>query len=207
MKKIDYSKTVIYKIVCNDILITELYIGSTTNFVKRKCSHKNRVNDPKHTHYKIYSTIRDNGGWGNWQMIEIEKYPCVDGNEARARERYWFEELNANMNTRIPFRADGEYNKEYKEKNKDSIKEQTKEYREINREKVLQRYKDYDTANRDRRLLASRERYRKNIDKIKEANREVIFCECCNKNITKIYKIRHEKTQGHIENSKNNIDN
>jgi hypothetical protein len=33
-------------------------------------------------------------------MIEIEKYNCNDGNEARARERYWFEELQAKLNTK-----------------------------------------------------------------------------------------------------------
>ena len=30
-------------------------------------------------------------------MIEIEKFPCKDGNEARARERYWYEELKATL--------------------------------------------------------------------------------------------------------------
>ena len=30
--------------------------------------------------------IRENGDWNNWSMIEIEKYPCNDDNEARARE-------------------------------------------------------------------------------------------------------------------------
>ena len=40
--------------------------------------------------------IRKNGGWENWCMIEIEKYPCNDKNEAKARERYWLETLNYN---------------------------------------------------------------------------------------------------------------
>jgi hypothetical protein len=35
-------------------------------------------------------------------MIEIEKYPCNDNNECLARERYWKEFFNANMNTQIP---------------------------------------------------------------------------------------------------------
>jgi hypothetical protein len=26
----------------------------------------------------VYSTIRENGGWNNWSMVEIEKYPCKD---------------------------------------------------------------------------------------------------------------------------------
>jgi hypothetical protein len=35
---IDYSKTVIYKIVCNDLDVKDIYIGSTTEFTKRKCT-------------------------------------------------------------------------------------------------------------------------------------------------------------------------
>jgi len=38
---IDYSKTVIYKLVHKeDYDNANLYIGSTTNFTKRKCEHK-----------------------------------------------------------------------------------------------------------------------------------------------------------------------
>jgi len=36
----DYSKTIIYKIVCNDLNVNECYIGHTTNFIKRKGQHK-----------------------------------------------------------------------------------------------------------------------------------------------------------------------
>ena len=39
-KEVDYSKTVIYKIVCNDPLITDCYVGRTTNFTKRKLQHE-----------------------------------------------------------------------------------------------------------------------------------------------------------------------
>ena len=35
-------------------------------------------------------------------MMEIEKYPCSDGNEARARERHWCETLKASLNDRTP---------------------------------------------------------------------------------------------------------
>ena len=37
-------------------------------------------------------------------MIEIEKYPCVDGNESTKRERHYYELLNATMNKCIPNR-------------------------------------------------------------------------------------------------------
>ena len=36
LKKIDYSKLVVYKIVCNDLRVTDLYVGSTTNIEQRK---------------------------------------------------------------------------------------------------------------------------------------------------------------------------
>ena len=36
----DYSKCIIYKIVCNDENVLESYVGHTTNFVKRKYNHK-----------------------------------------------------------------------------------------------------------------------------------------------------------------------
>eukprot|EP01038_Epipyxis_sp_PR26KG_P014805 gene14805-19891_t len=53
---------------------------------------------PKKT-LKVYKTIIQNGGWDNWDMIELEKYPCLDANEAHGRERYYIEQLNANLNT------------------------------------------------------------------------------------------------------------
>ncbi len=102
---VDYSKIIMYKIVCNDLAITDCYVGHTTGFTKRKCHHKNSSLNSNYVHHnlKIYKTIRDNGGWDNFQMIEIEKYPCNDGNEARARERYWFEQFNATMNSNSPY--------------------------------------------------------------------------------------------------------
>jgi hypothetical protein len=30
----------------------------------------------------------------NWTMVEVEKYPCKDANEATAKEREWFKRLN-----------------------------------------------------------------------------------------------------------------
>ena len=36
-------------------------------------------------------------------MLEIEKYPCENFNEARARERYWYEILNSKLNSMKPY--------------------------------------------------------------------------------------------------------
>ena len=44
-KEINYSKTIIYKIRCEDENITDIYVGSTTNFIKRKNIHKSVCNN------------------------------------------------------------------------------------------------------------------------------------------------------------------
>ena len=127
---IDYSKTVMYKIVCKDLNITELYVGSTTDFRRRKWHHKAAL---KIKTYKLQTIINENGGWENWDMIEIEKFPCVDGNEARARERYWYEELKATLNGQSPLaiwkEKEADYCKKYYWKNREKILEDKKKYR------------------------------------------------------------------------------
>ena len=90
--KINYQKTVIYKIVCRDLKIKDLFVGCTTDFKRRKSEHKNM------TTYNLKKVINENGGWENWDMIEVEKFSCNDGNEAKARQRFWMEQLNANLN-------------------------------------------------------------------------------------------------------------
>jgi hypothetical protein len=97
---IDYSNTIIYKIYCNNPLLTDIYIGHTTNFIKRKYQHKMLCNSSKKL--KIYDTIRKNGGWDNWNMIEIAKYNCADSTEARIREQEHYDLLKPSLNVIKP---------------------------------------------------------------------------------------------------------
>jgi len=97
----DYQKTIIYQFKCNDDTITDIYVGHTTNYLKRRQGHKNDCNNPngKRYNYKIYKTIRENGGWDNWKMLEICKYPCLDKREAEKKEEEVRMELKAKLNT------------------------------------------------------------------------------------------------------------
>ena len=97
---VDYSKTYFYKIICNDLNVTDSYVGHTTDFRKRKNHHKatcNNQNDKNHN-LKLYKFIRENGGWDNWEMINIETLSCRDSLEAKAIERRYVEELKASLN-------------------------------------------------------------------------------------------------------------
>jgi len=128
---VNYSNTIIYKIVCKDLNVKELYVGHTVNFRSRKNKHASDCHNETARHYniKIYTFIRDNGGWTNWEMIEIEKYNCNDANEARARERYWYELLEAKLNHCYPGRSDQEYSRTYYHEHKHE--EEYKEKRNI----------------------------------------------------------------------------
>ena len=89
--KIDYSNTIFYKICCKDV--ADLYIGHTTNFVQRKHSHKQGCTNIKSSTYncRLYTFIRNNGGWDNWHMEIIAFHECNDLMSAKKYEQYYFE--------------------------------------------------------------------------------------------------------------------
>jgi hypothetical protein len=193
-KQMDYSKCIIYKIVCNDLSVSDCYVGHTTNFKQRKNHHRADCNfeGSRSYTYKLYQTMREKGGRDNWSMIEIEKYPCQDFNEATARERYWYETLKANLNGNVPNRKKEEYKKEYNETNKEQLSQQKKEWYETNKEEIIQKQKEYYETNKEVILQKQKEYYEKN----KEELTKTINCECGG-----TYRIpnksRHYKTKKH----------
>lgn len=86
---------------------------------KSDCNNENR----KCYNFKVYKTIRDTGGFSNWTMIEVEKYPCKDTNEATARERHWFERLDSSLSTSYPQRRQEELTIKKSEKYQDNKEE------------------------------------------------------------------------------------
>ena len=102
--KIDYSNTVIYKIFCKNENVNDLYIGHTTNFSQRKSCHKNACENSKNSLYdiKLYKTIRENGGWDNWIMQEIEILNLNNSTEARIKEAEYYEKYKATLNSVTP---------------------------------------------------------------------------------------------------------
>ena len=103
-KPMDYSKTLIYKIQ-HYTYESLLYVGHTTDFTKRKSAHKQHTNRENGNEYnrKVYTMIRENGGWEMFNMIEVKKFPCNDKREAEAEEDKVMRELKASMNTNRAF--------------------------------------------------------------------------------------------------------
>lgn len=126
----NYQNSVIYKLVCKNINVKAIYVGSTTNFTKRLACHKSDCSNIRKRNYNlvVYRYIRVTGGFVNWNMILIERYPCHTRFEKESRERYWIESLNATLNIVIPTRT----HKEYYQKNADKLVENQQEYRQNN---------------------------------------------------------------------------
>ena len=179
----DYSKTNIYKIVCNNLSIKESYVGHTTDMTKRKCSHKSSCNNEKDKfhHLKIYKIIRENGGWDNWNMVLVEKFPCKDKYEACKREREVFEELDAKLNMVIPYRTQEEL-KEYK-------KQSDKQYNKEHKEEIAEKRKQYREEHKEELNQQSKKYYQER----KEQKNEKIECEFCAKLLSKQNMRAHHK--------------
>ena len=206
----NYSQSSIYKLCCNDPAVTDIYIGSTTNFTKRKYAHKsccNSIGNKDHNSY-VYQVIRSNGGWDNWSMILVESYNTTTKRELELRERYWIETLGATLNKQVPTRTDQEYYndnkeriKEYREEHKDQIKEAKKEFYNENKDKIKEyreehkdKMREYREENKDK----MKEYRKKNKDKIKE-NKDKInvihSCVYCGSNYTHVNTLRHRKSK------------
>lgn len=195
-KPIDYSKALVYKLVCKDLNIKDLYVGSTTNFNNRKRSHKScctNENSRKYN-YKVYKYIRENGGWDNFEMILIENFPCCSKQDLHARERYWKEELHANLNCVVP----GRTIKEYYEDNQEILLKYQKKYQKKNKEKISKKQKEYREKNRDKIEKYYEEYYEQNKDKILKKQQEKITCEC-GSILSKNHLSRHKRSQKHIK--------
>jgi len=152
---IDYSKTIIYQIRCLDKNITDIYIGHTTDFTQRQSKHKSKCNTG--VDMIIYNTIRNNGGWNNWIMEILETCNCKDVNEAKIKEREWYEKLQPKLNNCVPiqtkeerekshlkrYQKNKDYYKQYRDEHKNESAEYRAEYYEQNREKLLEQKKEY----------------------------------------------------------------
>ena len=188
---LDYSKTIMYKIVCKDLNVKDCYVGHTTDMTKRKCGHKHVCNNEKNKDHnlKIYKIIRENGGWDNWTMVLVETFPCKDKHEACRRERELYEELDAKMNTLRPYITQEEtkalkqqIDKQYREEHKEKIEQYKKQYREEHQEEIKKYDKQY------------REEHKEKIEQYNEKMKEKIECEFCSKLLQKCSISRHYKT-------------
>jgi len=212
----DYSKSKIYKIVCN--ITGETYYGSTVqSLAKRVGQHRDdfkRWKNGKGNCVKSYDIIER----GDYDYSLVEECPCDSKEQLHVRERYWIEN-NECVNKYIPGRTFKEwyddtietrrevakvyrdqnkdivnrYKQKYRENNKEKEKERMRIYRENNKEKEKERHIKYYQDNKEKRLDYQIE-YR---NKQKELNNDKLVCGCGSE-ITKANLTRHLKSKKHL---------
>jgi hypothetical protein len=165
-----------YKITCEDIP-EYIYIGCTVNFRQRKCTHKTTCNkeDVIGHNRKLYTTIRENGGWENWTMSPIETYECETKIQAHMRETALMDIYKSNLNSVVSFRSEEEkktmcqtYKQQYCKDNANTIIEKQRQYRKDNANAIIE--KQRQSRQENKKAVADYQRaYReKNKDKILE---------------------------------------
>ena len=185
----DFSRCVIYKIVCFDTNITDCYVGHTTDFIRRKSQHKYRCNNPNDKEYnkKVYQFIRSHGDWGNFQMLQIEEHPCSNKRDAELREEHWRKELTATLNGNKAFITEDElcqYKKLYYEQNKDQICEYKKLYYEQNKDQIKMKYQqNKDQISQSQKLYYEQNKIKKQL--YYQKNKERIIARVRNNQLKK----------------------
>lgn len=159
----DTKVGIVYKLICKDISVKDIYVGATTETLRRRWTHhKNKYK--AFIHRKVYAFIKIHGGINQWELVEIESVQFTDIIDLRKKEQYWKDNLNASLNV---FRCHGInverrkiVAKEWRQSNKQNELEYAKRYRENNKEKIKQRKKKYNEKNKEKNSQYRRE-YRK----------------------------------------------
>ena len=225
---VNYNKSIIYKLCCKDPEITDIYIGSTTDFTKRKYNHKSNC---KKSEKNVYNFIREYGNWDNWDMVQVEAYNADNRRDLESRERYWIELLKSTLNKNIPTRTPSEYcqnNKEfiaeykakYRQNNKEIIAENVAKYYQNNKEVILEYQAEYYQNNKEIISEQRAEYYQNNKEVIAEYNakynhknkevlaekaaeyyqnnKEKVVCDCGSE-VIKYGLTRHKKSKKHLK--------
>ena len=96
------------------------------NLNKRISVHKNYC---KNKNTKVYSYIRENGGFENFNVEILEEFACDNSIDKRERERYYIDLLKPTLNNNLPCQTNMEWRAINKVKYNDYMKSYMKTYK------------------------------------------------------------------------------
>jgi hypothetical protein len=88
-----------YLIFCKNVECTDIYIGHAVDIRTRITLHKYSANKPDYGKSKLYATIRNNGGWENWEYKILCEFDFPSEREANIKEQELFDEFKPTLNT------------------------------------------------------------------------------------------------------------
>lgn len=192
-----YNHSKLYKLQCED---GYMYFGCTTQALSvRLGEHKKR--SKRDINRNVYSHI-NNIGWDRVRIVLISEHN-LENREQLLREedelitKYKDDPYCLNMHRSFTGLNKQEYQKIYREDNKDKIQEKKKEWIKSNKDKMQVYFKEYHLKNQEVKINNSREWYKNNKDRKKECDGQKIECIC---GIITNYgnRLRHERSKKHI---------
>jgi hypothetical protein len=187
MVKFVYNDYFFYKLVCLTHDVDLSYVGSTANWRNRKYKHNTIWNNPNNKEYNIkkYQIIRENGGFENFKMVQIDFREHLTQREAEAVEEEYRVELRANMNGK-KCSAGCETRQEYESKYRQDHKWEKAEYDTKYRQNHRQELTEYQA------------KYRQDHqEEIKQKQNVKHECEVCGGKYTQSNKACHIKSKKH----------
>ena len=196
---VNYQNGIIYRIYDNTN--GDVYYGSTANVLRvRMGRHKSVAKSGRKC--KSKSIILND----DYVYNEVEKYPCNSKKELETRERYYIENFTC-VNKVVPTRTDKEwrednkenikeYHTKYNQDHKEEIKEYNKKYREDNKEELKEYTKKYNQDNKEEIKEYNKKYSQDHKEEIKLKSKVPHNCLCGGK-YTPPSKARHEKTKKH----------
>ena len=134
----DFSKGMIYRIVCN--ITGDVYIGSSVQTCAQRLSkhvdHHKRWKKDNTKYTSSYIILARN----DYKIILVESYPCKNNDELRAREQFWINQTECVNKIRAHNTPEQILlqHAEWKINNKEHIKTTNAEYYTNNKEKIKQ---------------------------------------------------------------------
>ena len=178
--------SVIYKIYCKNENIKDCYVGSTNDLIRRKWTHKCKCNNINSDRYniKLYTFIRANGGFENFDFIILEQFnTIIDKQDLFKIEGQYIKNNNSTLNCRLAGRTVKEYyqdnkqklledSKKYYEDNKSEILEKVNNYRKDNKTEIIERKKKYYEQNKEQINEKRKVKYEKNKEQLVEKKKQ-----------------------------------
>lgn len=141
----NYSKSVVYTIKHKKLNF--VYVGSTTDFDRRKHAHLYACNTPTHPYHDqlLYRIIRTVGGLNDFDFNVHKQVNCSNGEELAIEEQNVINELKPNLNKNRSFRTveqKNEYIRQYINDHKDKLNDYSKAYYQNNKDRLIELKKE-----------------------------------------------------------------
>src|SRR5210317_751654 len=126
----------VYIIRCRNLAVQDCYIGSTEDVRMRRMQHKSSCNNENSKNYnlKVYQFIRANGGWDNFEMVQIGSVWNKATKSLVQIEQDYIDTYKSNLNMVRAYTSEeqkqefyNEQKKIYYQKNKNKISEKRSE--------------------------------------------------------------------------------